>query len=141
MSCRNTNMHMRDSAIKARRRTSGFSFIEIMVVVVIIGLLAGAVAINVSSYADKAKRNRAKSDVAVIVDAVEAYYAEHGRYPNNDEGLTALPLKNTKDPWGRPYQYNQPGRDGPYDIATYGADGREGGADADADIGSWNLQE
>jgi general secretion pathway protein G len=130
-----------ESAAAQRRGAGGFSFIEIMVVVVIIGLLAGAVAINVSSYADKAKRNRAKSDVAVIVNAIEAYYAESGRYPTNDEGLSALPLKNTNDPWGRPYQYNQPGRDGPYEVVTYGADGREGGTGADADIGSWNLQE
>ncbi len=119
----------------------GFSFIEVMVVVVIIGLLAGAVAIQVSDYVDKAKRNRARSDIATIVNAVESYYADEGRYPTNDEGLDVLPIKSKTDPWKRPYQYNQPGRSEPFDVISYGADGREGGDDANADITSEQLEE
>jgi general secretion pathway protein G len=112
-----------------------------MIVVVIIGLLAGAVAIKVSDYVDKAKRNRARSDVATIVNAVESFYADQGRYPTNDEGLGALPLKNSTDPWGRPYQYNNPGRSGPFEVIGYGADGREGGEGPDADVLSDRLDE
>jgi len=123
------------------QRSNGFSFIEIMVVVVIIGLLAGTVAIKVGHYVDKAKKNRARSDIATIVNAVESYYADNGRYPTNDEGLSVLPIKNTKDPWARVYQYNQPGRSEPYEVICYGADGREGGDKTDADITSANLQE
>ncbi len=121
------------------RRRPGFSFIEIMVVVVIIGLLAGAVAIKVTGYMDAAKGNRARSDIATIVDAVEAFYLQHSRYPGNDEGLDNLPLKNRTDPWGRPYEYNSPARDEPFEVFTFGADGREGGEGIDADIFSWQL--
>lgn len=129
------------STIRLELRRSAFSLIEIMVVVVIIGLLAGMVAIKVSHYVDKAKFNRAKADIATIVDAVEGYYAEKGRYPTNEEGLAILPLKNLKDPWDRPYQYNSPGRDQPYEVVCYGADGREGGEDQNRDVVSWALQE
>ena len=122
------------------QRCKGFSFIEIMVVVVIIGLLAGTVAIKVGHYIDKAKGNRARSDIATIVNAVESYYADNGRYPTNDEGLSVLPIKNTKDPWARVYQYNQPGRSEPYEVICYGADGREGGDNADTDITSADLE-
>ncbi len=123
-----------------RHRDSGFSFIEIMVVVVIIGLLAGAVAIKVSDYVDKARLNRAKSDIATIVNAIESYYADQGSYPSNEDGLEVLPVKKTNDPWGRPYQYNQPGRSEPYEVICYGADGREGGQGADADVTSETLE-
>lgn len=123
------------------RPDAGFTFIEIMIVVVIIGLLAGAVALKVSDYVDKAKINRARSDIATIVNAVESYYADTGQYPTNEQGLAILPLKNTKDPWGRPYQYNQPGRGAPYEVITYGANGREGGDGVDKDISSTDLEE
>ena len=139
MSC-----NVKDVRHETRRRghrCCGFSFIEVMIVVVIIGLLAGAVAIKVSDYTDKARRNRARSDIATIVNAVESYYADEGRYPSNDEGLDGLPLKSNTDPWGRPYQYNQPGRSEPFDVICYGADGREGGEGADEDITSDNLEE
>lgn len=117
----------------------GFSFLEIMVVVMIIGLLAGAVAINVRSRIDKAKLNRARGDIATIVNALETYYAEHGRYPSNEEGLEAVDLKSTIDPWNRPYQYNNPGPRAPFEVVSYGADGQEGGDGADEDISSDNL--
>jgi len=121
-------------------RCRAFTFIEIMVVVVIIGLLAGAVAIKVSGYIDKAKRNRARSDIATIVNAIESYYAENGSYPSNDQGLGVLPIKHTNDPWDRSYQYNQPGRSEPYEVICYGADGREGGDEANADVTSESLE-
>ena len=119
----------------------GFSFIEVMVVVVIIGLLAGAVALKVAGYVDTAKVNRARSDIATIVDAVEAHYLTTSQYPSNDEGLEKLPLKNRLDPWGRPYGYNCPGRSEPFEVFTFGADGREGGDGIDADLYSWQLGE
>lgn len=126
---------------KNMRKSAGFSFIEVMVVVVIIGLLAGAVALKVTGYMDKAKENRAKSDIATIVNAVEAYYLTYSQYPSNDEGIEHLPLKNKLDPWGRPYQYNSPARDEPFEVMTFGADGREGGDGANTDIYSWQFQE
>ncbi len=122
-----------------RRGRPGFSFIEVMVVVVIIGLLAGAVALKVTGYMDAARANRAKSDIATIVDAVEAYYLTNSRYPTNEEGLENLPLKNRLDPWGRLYEYNSPGRDEPFEVYTLGADGREGGEGSNADLYSWQL--
>ena len=113
-----------------------------MVVVVIIGLLAGAVAIKVSSYVDKARLNRAKSDIAVIVNAIESYYLDRAAYPSNEEGLAALEsVTNPTDPWGRPYLYNQPGRNEPYEVVCYGADGREGGEGPDRDISSETLEQ
>ena len=86
------------AARPTRRRCGGFSFIEVMVVVVIIALLAGAVTLSVKVYMDTAKVNRAKSDIATIVDAIEAYCLKYGRYPSNDEGLEGLPLKSRIDP-------------------------------------------
>ena len=117
----------------------GFSLIEIMVVIVIIGMLAGAVAVSVGDYMETAKASRARSDLATIKDAVEAFHLQKGRYPTNNEGLDPLPLENRRDPWGNPYQYNRPGEKGPYEVFTLGADGREGGSGANADIYSWQL--
>ena len=128
---------------RVRRRTArgGFSLVEVMVVVVIIGMLAGAVAVGVKSYMSSARVNRARSDIATIVDAVESYALENG-YPGNDRGLEVLPLKNRTDPWGRPYQYNNPGQENqPFEVFTFGADGKPGGDGEDADIYSWQLGE
>ena len=122
-----------------RHMVKAFSLIEVMVVVVIIGLLAGAVALKVTDYMDTAKLNRAKSDIATIADAVEADYLTRSRYPTNEEGLSKLPLKNLTDPWGNPYEYNSPGAKEPYEVISFGADGREGGDGINADIYSWQL--
>ncbi|NBC11100.1 MAG: type II secretion system major pseudopilin GspG [Planctomycetes bacterium] len=120
----------------------GFSLIEIMVVVVIIGLLAGAVAMRFTGTVDKAKLSRARSDIATIMDAVEMYYLYHGRYPSNAEGLEALDLESRTDPWGNEYIYNQPGPDGePFEIVCLGRDEQQGGEGPDADVYSWNLEE
>jgi general secretion pathway protein G len=124
-----------------RVRRAAVTHDENMVVVVIIGLLAGAVTIKVRHYVDKAKLNRAKSDLATIVTALEAYYAEYSAYPPNEEGLGALPISTRRDPWGRAYEYNQPGRSAAFEVVCYGADGREGGSGQDADVGSWDLEQ
>jgi len=127
----------------SRRRAArrGFSLIEIMVVVVIIGLLAGAVAMRYGGVTDKARATRARSDIATIIDAVELYYLNYSRYPSNSQGLDALDnVKSTTDPWGNPYIYNRPGpEDEPFEIISFGADGREGGEGPNADIYSWQL--
>jgi general secretion pathway protein G len=120
-------------------RRRGFSFIEIMVVVVIMGLLAAAVTLKVADYMDTARTNRARSDLATIVDAIETFQLKNGRYPTNEEGLSKLPLKNCTDPWGNPYEYNSPAQNEPYEVVCYGADGRKDGEGANADIYSWQL--
>lgn len=112
-------------------------------VVVIIGLLAGAVAWNVTGVVDSAKTNRARSDIAAITKALDNYYLQHSRYPSNSEGLDKLALKSNTltDPWGQPYRYNKPGPgDEPYEVFSLGADNREGGDDGKADVYSWNLE-
>jgi len=133
-------MYCRMKTIRNHRR-GGFSFIEVMVVVVIIGMLAGAVTLKVKDYMDTSKINRAKSDIATIVNAVESWYLDKSKYPDNDEGLEKLPLKNRIDPWGNPYEYNNPGQEGPFEVFSLGADGHEGGDGIDADIYSWQLSE
>ena len=123
------------------RRRSGFSLIEIMVVVVIIGILAGAVALKVGQNVARARVNVARSDVATLAQAVESARLHTGRLPTAREGLSGLDVTSTLDPWGNPYQYNAPGPDGhDYEVVSYGADGREGGEGEDADVVSWQLE-
>jgi general secretion pathway protein G len=125
-------------------RDRGFSLVEIMIVIVIIGLMAGLVTYATAGYLERAKRQRARSDIATYSGAVDSYYLAKGRYPNNQEGLKVLVPEFIKvlqnDPWGNSYQYVQPGRGGPYDIMSFGADGREGGTGADADITNWDVE-
>lgn len=127
-----------------RNRQRGFSFIEIMIVVVIIGILAGVVTLSTRHYLDRAKRNRANTDLATFRSALESYYGEEGQYPSTDQGLAVLvPTyveRLSSDPWGRPYQYVQPGRGGPYEVVSHGADGRPGGEGADADLSSGDAE-
>ena len=121
-----------------------FSLVEVMIVIVIIGLMAGLVTYATTGYLERAKKQRARSDVATYAGAVDSYYLAHGFYPDNREGLKALAPEFIKvlqnDPWGHPYQYVQPGKDHPYDIICYGADGKEGGSGADADIANWDQE-
>ncbi len=129
--------------MRSTKAPRGFSLIEIMIVVVIIGLLAGIVTYATKEYLDRAKRQRARADISVLVGAVDSFYMENNRFPDNQEGLRALAPGFIKslpsDPWGRAYQYFHPGKHGQYDIVSYGADGREGGGGADVDITSWDM--
>ena len=141
----------------AHRAQRGFTLIEIMVVVIILGVLGALVLPNVMSRPDHAKFTAARADIQSISTALEIYRLDNGRYPTTDQGLEALVrrptvaplprqwnaqgyLKNQAlDPWGMPYQYRNPGtRSGQgFDLFSFGADGQPGGEDADADVGNW----
>lgn len=128
----------------------GFSLIELMVVIVIMGLLTTVVIINVMPTQDRAMVDKARVDVREIEKAVEMYRMETLRYPTMDAGLDVLSKPSgggyrkegilkavPKDPWGNDYQYLIPGNHGRYDIFSFGADGRLGGEGLDRDIGNW----
>jgi len=132
------------------RREAGFTLVELMVVIVLIGLLAGAVTLATRSYLIAGKQAVAKLEISKICQAIDTYYAAYDRYPSNDEGLEVLARPSEKfdeallskmpvDPWGNPYEYIQPGQGVPYEVISYGADGREGGDGADRDISSRDL--
>lgn len=146
---------LRARAIRKDER-QGFTLVELMVVIVIIGLLATVVAINVLPSQDKAMVGKAKADIAVLEQAVETYRLDNLTFPTARQGLQALVMTPTDlaqpdryrqggyvrrlpdDPWGNPYQYRQPSEHGgQFDIWSYGADGREGGEGNDADLGNW----
>jgi general secretion pathway protein G len=120
----------------------GFTLVELMVVIVIIGLLATVVVINVAPATDKAAATKVKADVATLEQGVEMYRLNRMNYPSGD-GLQALVTEGfirrlPDDPWGNPYRYEAPGRNGaPFNIYSLGADGAEGGEGEDADIGNW----
>lgn len=126
---------------RVRTPAGGFSLIEVLVVVVILGILAGYVAMKVVGNVDKAKSNRARSDIATIVQAVEAYKINYDRYPTNEQSLDVVDVKSRTDPWGKPYQYNSPGQEDPFEVFTLGRDGLDGGEGPDADIYSWQLND
>ena len=136
-----------------RRIQAGFTLIELMVVLVIIGVLAALIVPNVLDRADDARATAAKTDVNNLVQALKLYRLDNQRYPTAEQGLQALIAKpgtapvpgNWKPyleklpngPWGRPYQYLNPGIKGEIDVMSFGADGQSGGEGKDADIGSW----
>ncbi len=140
------------------RSQSGFTLIEIMVVVVIIGILVGLVAPNVIGFVDDAQETKVQSDIRNIEAALKLFRLDNFRYPSTEMGLQSLvtdpndpSIRNFKpggyldrvplDPWDREYQYLSPGNNGEIDIYTLGADGREGGEGKDADIGNWSLDQ
>lgn len=134
----------------------GFSLIEIMVVVVILGILASIVVPKIISRPDEARAVKAKQDVLAIQNALDLYKLDNGVYPTTDQGLMALVEKPTsnpeprdwkqylkslpKDPWNRDYLYLNPGEHGDVDVFTEGADGQPGGTGIDADIGNWDAR-
>lgn len=137
------------------RRSAGFTLVEIMVVVVILGILAVLIVPRVLGRSDEARQAAAKHDIATIMQSLKLYRLDNGRYPTNDQGLQALVTKPTsapapsnwkpyldklpKDPWGNTYQYLSPGVHGEVDVFSLGADSQPGGTGADLDIGSWQL--
>jgi len=135
----------------------GFTLIEIMVVVVIMGILAALVVPKLMGRTDDARITAARQDIATLMQALKLYRLDNQRYPTTEQGLQALVAKPTsgpaangwktggyidklpKDPWGGQYQYLSPGIKGEVDVFSFGADGQAGGAGSDADVGSWDL--
>lgn len=142
-----------------KQRVSGFSLIEVMVVIVILGILAAVVVPRVMDRPDTARITKAKQDISTLEAALKLYKLDNFNYPSTDQGLEALvqqpsgtpEAKNwnaegyidrlPKDPWGNEYQYLNPGVNGTIDIYTFGADGQEGGEELNGDIGNWNMDD
>ena len=144
---------------EARRRRAqkraGFTLVELMVVIVIIGLLATVVAINVLPSQDRAMVGKARADISVLEQAIETYRLDNLTFPDDLQALVAPPAglarperyreggyvrRLPEDPWGHPYQYRRPStHGGQFDVFSLGADGREGGEGNDADLGNWQA--
>ncbi len=142
------------------RRGAGFTLIEIMAVVLIIGLLGGIVGVAIFGQVDTARVNTARTQIKQLESALEFYRLDNARYPSTEQGLQALVQQPTiepvpkrwrpegylqggevpLDPWDNPYQYLRPGQANPhtFDLWSFGADGQPGGADNDADVGNWS---
>ena len=134
-------------------RAAGFTLIELMVVLVLIGVLAALIVPNVLDRTDDARATAARTDIGNLMQALKLYKLDNQRYPTAEQGLQALiarpsapPVpanwrpyleKLPSDPWGQPYQYLNPGVRGEIDVMSFGADGQSGGDGKDADVGSW----
>ncbi len=148
-------MQRSSARARARLRLRGFTLIEVMVVVVILGILAALVVPRVVGRTDDARAVAVRQDIAAVMQALKLYRLDNGRYPTAKQGLEALVARPAmdpvptnwksylerlpKDPWGRPYLYLNPGARGEIDVFSLGADAQPGGAGADADLGSWDL--
>ena len=139
------------------RALRGFTLIEMMVVIVIMGVLAALIVPKVMNRPDEARIVAAKQDIAALSQALKLYRLDNRRYPTTEQGLQALVQKPTiapipdnwktggylerlpKDPWGAPYQYLAPGVHGEIDVFSFGGDGQAGGEGSDADVGNWAL--
>jgi general secretion pathway protein G len=151
-----TTMNTRTSLLNPVRRrfSAGFTLIELMVVLVIIGVLAALIVPSVLERADDARSTAAKTDVNNLMQALKLYKLDNQRYPTSEQGLQALQAKPStgpipgnwkpyldklpNDPWGHPYQYLNPGIKGEIDVMSFGADGQAGGEGKNADVGSWD---
>lgn len=142
----------------ARRRQRGITLIELLVVLSILALISALVVVNVLPERDRAAARKAKIDIGSIENALDQYRLDMFNYPTTEQGLAALvavPAGDARadqyrpggylrvvpvDPWGRPYQYRQPGEHGPIDVFSLGADGEEGGEGVNADIVNWSEE-
>lgn len=147
------NREMNRFHARHRAVPRGFTLVEILVVLVIVGVLVALIAPNVLDRAGEAKVTAARTDVNSLTQALKLYKLDNQRYPSADQGLEALVRKPTsgtvpqnwrpyldklpKDPWGQPYQYANPGLHGEIDVFSFGADGKPGGEGNDADVGNW----
>jgi len=141
--------------MKNRMNSRGFTLIEVMIVIVILGVLAALIVPKVMSRPDEARIVAARQDITTIMQALKLYRLDNRKYPTTEQGLMALVKKpevdplppNWKsyverlplDPWGTPYQYLNPGLNGEIDVFSFGGDGKAGGEGVDADIGSWQI--
>lgn len=149
----NTLLLKRKRRASARRGEHGYTLVEILVVITIIGLLVALVGPRVLNYLGESKVKTARIQIQSFESALDLFYLDAGRYPGSSEGLGALVQRGggvttwngpylkggavPNDPWGKPYLYRSPGEHGSYDIISHGADGQEGGTGAAADITSW----
>lgn len=138
-----------------KKRHSGFTLIEVMIVIVILGVLAALIVPKVMGRPDEARAAAARQDIFTIMQSLKLYKLDNRRYPTTEQGLAALVQKPSQapvpqswsaggyleklpnDPWGQPYQYLNPGLHGEIDVMSFGADGQPGGQGPDADIGNW----
>ncbi|MCX7096108.1 MAG: type II secretion system major pseudopilin GspG [Methylobacter sp.] len=141
-----------------QKKQSGFTLIEVMIVVVILGILASIIVPKIMGRPDEARAAKAKQDIRAVTAALDLYRLDNFSYPTTEQGLEALVTKPSNlaaganwkkggyldslptDPWNKPYLYLQPGVHGEFDLYSFGADGVEGGSDAAADITNWNLK-
>jgi len=140
-----------------QRKQRGFTLLEVMVVIVILGVLASLVVPNLLGNKEKADQQKVVTDISALEQALDMYKLDNSVYPNTDQGLDALVTKPSsspeprnyrnggyikrlpKDPWGNEYNYVMPGEHGAVDIFSLGADGQEGGDEVNTDIGNWNM--
>ncbi|NAW87377.1 type II secretion system major pseudopilin GspG [Photobacterium halotolerans] len=140
-----------------QRQQRGFTLLEVMVVIVILGVLASLVVPNLLGNKEKADQQKVVTDIGALEQALDMYKLDNSVYPTTDQGLDALVTSPSsspeprnyrnggyikrlpKDPWGNDYNYVMPGEHGPVDVFSLGADGQEGGEEVNTDIGNWNM--